>query len=600
MKKRKNDNRPDTAQKARLHLQKKTGDKTKKKSKLRLLTFSRKILLLCLLPMIIICILITYISRQSLSKSVENEIEGALKIVAISLDETYSNLYKGDYHKDAGGRVTKGDENISRNRTLIDALKERTGYDISLYFDEMRLITTLTNESGAPVNGTPADAKVYEKLMKGKSVFQSDVQLYKKTYYVYYQPLLNADGSIPGAIAVAKDATQVQKSIRAQTTRITIISMLIMIIAAVMIILLAAQMTKVMKRIRQYLKKLAEGEFSIQPKEKLLKRNDELGDIYNSAVLLQNELRKIVDNIKSSSVDLIRSADELTDMACNTRQTVDSVCVSMEDVTNGSATQTEKTVDAIQNVSRIGEEITYITDKMNSLTMHAEQMSEAEQVSEQIIQLLNRSNDETIATITDVSQQIGALNHSIESIHSAIQMIQNIADDTDLLSLNANIEAARAGEAGRGFAVVATQINKLAEQSNITAGNVETIINTIISESETMVRMMEELKDKIDTQQQKLNESMTQSTAVSEGIHKSLDDIQDIRSKMDILSESGDAIQNIVQNLASISQKNENTTQDTMNSALGMSNTMNSLEQSSENLKTLANELDETLVLFKI
>ena len=600
MAKQKNGNKPDAAQKARQHLRKKAGGKTKKHTKMRLLTFSRKILLLCLLPMIIICILITYISRQSLSKSVENEIEGALKIVAISLDETYSNLYEGDYYKSPGGRVTKGDVAISRNTDLIDALKERTGYEISLYFDEIRLITTLTNESGAPANGTPADPKTYETLMKGKSIFQSNVQLYNKTYYVYYQPLLNADGSIPGAIAVAKDATQVQKSIRAQTTRITIISMLIMIIAAILIIVLASQMAKIMKRIREYLGKLAQGEFSIQPTDKLLGRNDELGDIYNSAVLLQNELRKIVDNIKSSSVDLIRSADELTDMACNTRQTVDSVCDSMEDVTNGSATQTEKTADAIHNVSRIGEEITYITDKMNSLTMHAEQMSDAEQISEQIIKLLNRSNEETIATITDVSQQIGTLNHSIESIHSAIQMIQNIADDTDLLSLNANIEAARAGEAGRGFAVVATQINRLAEQSNITAGNVENIINTIVSESETMVKMMEELKQKIDRQQQKLSESMTQSTAVSKGIHQSLADIQDIRSKMNVLSESGDAIQDIVQNLASISQKNENTTQDTMTSALGMSNTMNSLEQSSENLKTLANELDETLVRFKM
>ena len=66
----------------------------------RLLTFSRKMLLLCLAPMMLICILITVFSRQSLTKSVENEIEGALKIVAISLDETYSNLYQGDYEQD--------------------------------------------------------------------------------------------------------------------------------------------------------------------------------------------------------------------------------------------------------------------------------------------------------------------------------------------------------------------------------------------------------------------------------------------------------------------------------------------------------------------
>lgn len=590
----------DAAQKARKRLRQKTDGKTKKHSRLHLMTFSRKILLLCLLPMIFICLLITYISRQSLSNSVKNEIEGALKIVAVSLDETYSNLYEGDYEKNLSGGISKGGVKISGNHTLIDALKERTGYEVTLYFDGVRLITTLKNESGAPANGIPADEKIYARLMKGESVFRANVHLYGKEYYAYYLPLTNADGTIPGAIGVAKEATEVQKSISAQTRRITIISILIMITAALLIILLATRMVRVMKSIRKYLGKLAQGEFAIQPDKKLLLRSDELGEIYSSAVQLQNELRKVVENIKSSSSDLIHSADELTDMAYSTRQTVDSVCNSMEEVTNGSASQTEKTVDAIRNVSRIGEEITYITDKMNSLTGHAEQMSDAEQTSEQIIQVLNQSNDETIATITEVSEQLKTLNQSIASIHDAIQMIQNIADETDLLSLNANIEAARAGDAGRGFAVVATQINKLAEQSNIAAGDVEEIINTVINESKTMVSMMNELKQKIDRQQQELSKSLTQSTAVSEGIQKSLADIQDIRSKMGVLSHSGDAIQNIVQNLGSISQRNESTTQNTMNSALGMSNTMNSLEQSSENLKALANELDETLVLFKM
>ena len=186
----------------------------------RLLTFSRKMLLLCLAPMMLICILITVFSRQSLTKSVENEIEGALKIVAISLDETYSNLYQGDYEQDKSGKIKKGDVSISGNTDLIDALKKRTNYDITLYFNGMRLVTTLRSDTGAPANGTPADSAVYEKIMKGKTVFLSNVKLYGKEYYVLYQPLVNADGTVAGGIGVAKDATDVQKTIAAQTRHI--------------------------------------------------------------------------------------------------------------------------------------------------------------------------------------------------------------------------------------------------------------------------------------------------------------------------------------------------------------------------------------------
>lgn len=274
----------------------------------RLLTFSRKMLLLCLAPMMLICILITVFSRQSLTKSVENEIEGALKIVAISLDETYSNLYQGDYEQDKSGKIKKGDVSISGNTDLIDALKKRTNYDITLYFNGMRLVTTLRSDTGAPANGTPADSAVYEKIMKGKTVFLSNVELYGKEYYVLYQPLVNADGTIAGGIGVAKDATDVQKTIAAQTRRITLISIVLLVLAAVLIIFLTTRMVTVMKSTKHFLAKLAQGEFGVDPKQKHMKRNDELGDIYRSSVRLQQELRKIVDNIKQSS----RKSDQLS------------------------------------------------------------------------------------------------------------------------------------------------------------------------------------------------------------------------------------------------------------------------------------------------
>ena len=378
------------------------------------------------------------------------------------------------------------------------------------------------------------------------------------------------------------------------------ISIVLLVLAAVVIIFLTTRMVTVMKSTKHFLAKLAQGEFGVVPKQKHVKRNDELGDIYRSSVQLQQELRKIVDNIKQSSESLINSANQLTGMAQSTRTTVDSVCDSMRGITDASVTQNEETTVAIGNVQGMANEIAYISHIMDSLTQHANQMSEAEQASEAIIHQLNASNEETIDTITNVAEQINALHSSVESIQTAINMIQSIAEETDLLSLNANIEAARAGESGRGFSVVATQISKLADQSNSTAENVADIIANIIAEADRMVEMMGDVKKKIHEQQKKLDDTMDKSGAVALGVNNSLRDIDTIRNKISVLSQSGDSIQDIVTNLASIAEQNESSTQATMDSALGMSDTMNSLENASESLKDMARALDESLVRFKM
>lgn len=566
----------------------------------RLMSFSRKLMLICLIPMIIVSVAIIYISSNALTNKIETQIEEALQIVTCSLEETYNSLYKGDYSKDKSGRLSKGDTQISGDTALLDALKEQTGYESSMIYGDMRLITTVKRKAGGRIQGTNVDKKVYQKVMKGKSVFRTDIIIQDIEYYAYYQPLFNSDGSVCGMVGSAKPAAEVQQMIQKAIKDVIRISVIIMIISMILILIVASHMANTMKKTKNYLAIIADGDLVSEADARLLKRKDELGDIYYMSVKLQHEFRKIVTNIKESVEHLSESADGLTEMAQGTRLTVDEVFDSVEVISQGANTQAQHTSTAAENVSKIGEQIEYIASEVDSLTKEASKMAEAEKASEVIIHKLNISNEETIDSITNVAEQINVTNTSIKRIRRAATMIQSISEETDLLSLNASIEAARAGEAGKGFAVVAEQICKLADQSNSAAEQIEEIIKKVTEESSKMVEIMEIVKDNVDDQQKKLSETKDKFNSVAIGVETSRANIEGIRQKMDVLGKSSDAIMGVVENLADISEKNADSTEDTMASARDMTATMEELETASEKLRELSARLDKSLEIFKM
>lgn len=568
--------------------------------KKRIINFSIKLVGMCLLPMLIICIVITFFSINSLKTGIENEVEKSLRIVAVTLDETYTNLYEGDYKKGLSGKVTKGETTISGDTQLIDGIKSQTGFEASLFFGNMRLITTVSKEAGGPATGTSLDKEIYEQIAAGESLFQKEFDIQGRSYYAYYRPLVNSDGSVIGAIEVAMETSTIQKTINTQIMKIVIVSVIFVVLASLVMMLISRGMVLTMQRTKAFLSRIAAGELDAVPDEKQLKQKDELGDIYGISVQLQMELRRIVNNIKSSADDLVSSANHLTDMAQDTQGIVEGVLNSVEEISQGTVTQAEGTSTANDNVGRIGEQIGFIKDEVNSLTTNARQMSGAEKESEQIIVELNASNEDTKSSVTKVADQIMIMNRSIQSIHTAVSMIQSIAEETDLLSLNASIEAARAGEAGRGFAVVAEQICRLAEQSSSSAEEIEKIIAEVMSESNKMVEIMDEVKSNMDHQQDKLEETKTKYNAVAEGVENSLENIDSIKEKMDVLSSSGIAIKDVVQDLSTVSEQNAASASSTMQAARNMSNTVNSLEVSSEKLLHLADRLNDALAIFKM
>lgn len=550
--------------------------------------------------MVLVCVLISTLSASTIRSAIDDEVLKSMKIVSTSVNEIYTNLYEGDYSVDFVGKVRKGTTDITGNYKLIDALKEGTGFEVSLLFGNIRLITNVPKENGTRSNGIPMDKAYYAQIEAGEDVFLKDYTLLGRACYVYYEPLMNSDGTVIGAIEVVKDSASIGEIITAQISRIVILSVVSVIVVGLAVSILSRIMVTRMRRVCSFLERLIHGKLDHVPNSKVLKESDEIGEIYRNCVQVQDTFKHMVGEIKTSCDNLKLKADDFSAIAHHTTESADIVRVAVEEISNGARNQADSTVAAHDNITTMSSQISMITEEVDSMAESVKDMSQKEKQSEMIIRDLAVSSDHTKDSVAKVADEIEHMTSAVENIKKAVDMIQAIADETDLLSLNARIEAARAGEAGRGFAVVAEQICNLALQSNESGKEIERILGEITKTADTMVSVMDEVRSNMDIQQQKLEETHVTSRAVAEGVEKSLKNISSIKEKIDVLNTSGEVINGTVEDLAAISEENASAASNTMEITQNMNQTMQTVQEASEELILLADNLREVVGSFAI
>jgi methyl-accepting chemotaxis protein len=212
---------------------------------------------------------------------------------------------------------------------------------------------------------------------------------------------------------------------------------------------------------------------------------------------------------------------------------------------------------------------------------------------------LSDANIETINAVQKVYHHTELTNDAVKKINRAATVITSIAEETNLLALNASIEAARAGENGRGFAVVAQEIQKLAEQSNESADEIVKEIENLIKQSELSVEVMEEVKENVDKKSDKLTDTFGKFEVVVRGIRKSVDNINEIGNLMEDLNEGRKSIIDVIQSLSAVSEENAAASQETYASTMQFSEVINKLVEDANELNVLSEKLAENISIFK-
>lgn len=182
----------------------------------------------------------------------------------------------------------------------------------------------------------------------------------------------------------------------------------------------------------------------------------------------------------------------------------------------------------------MGENITETTAEVQNLDQNATFMHSSSENASATLEKLCGINEQVEQMLAQVQQQTDRTNDSVQKIQQATTIISSIAEETNLLSLNASIEAARAGESGRGFAVVAGQIKKLAEQSDQSSQEIEQIASTLIRDSSLAVESMQSMQQIITSQSESMAETQNIVKEVLGEINSSMQSIKQIKASTDV------------------------------------------------------------------
>lgn len=401
------------------------------------------------------------------------------------------------------------------------------------------------------------------------------------------------------AVTLMREANEDNKQGTNNTTLIvSVISLITLLLAVVIGWIVSTTIAGPLQKLTKATKAMAEGDLTIEPVQ--VKNKDEFGDLASSFNGMLVNLRSLVGQVHTSAEQVAASSEELMASAEQTTEATNQIAASIQEVAGGSKKQevsTDESSQAMQEmmtgVQLVATATSTVADVSSEATKEADEGNVALQ---RVVIQMDKINESTNDSATVIQQ----LEERSTAIVKIIEVITGIADQTNLLALNAAIEAARAGEHGKGFAVVADEVRKLAEQSKTSADQIAGLIGEIQADTKHAVRTMEKGTDEVASGISVVQEAGAGFKRIQSSISEMASQIQEISAVAQRMSASAEQVNLSIDQVAHVAKQTSENAETVAATSEEQLASMEEISLSSAELSKRAEELLTQINQFKV
>ncbi len=558
-----------------------------------------KLLLISLLITILTFVTVGYHEMRAIATTFQGE---ALEKAKSDLNTSYElidKMYSGPWTiKDQ--QLFKGAQLINGNTEIVDFIGKLTnGNTATLFMGDTRVATNVFNGDKRAV-GTQASSIVVEKVLKAGEHYIGTANVAGHTYQAAYMPIKDEKGVILGMWYVgAPDASErIQALIQTRTYELLLIAVIVIIASVILNFVLIRPILRRIGIASRTLQQIADKDLT--QNDLKITSQDESGRLMQSVNGMVHNLRSILSQINDAAVQLAAASEQLHAGAEQSSQAAEHIAVAAQRGTTGAEQQLNSIYAASNAMSQFSTSFQQFTVNSEEVSILADSAYRASNEGVVAVTDLLTQMDAISSTVQETSGFIKSLGDRSQEIEAIVTIITTIANQTNLLSLNAGIEAAHAGDMGKGFAVVASEVRKLAEQSGNSAQQIKQLIDEIQLDMERAASSMQQGTSKVADGMTKTLLANKAFDVIQQSVSNVKVKVQEVAYDIGQMSAGSQQIEQSIDTIHHTAQEGASVNLETSSASEQQLASLEEITASSRSLAVLAEELHSVLGKFKL